>query len=73
MTAMEPQPPKSPEGSSDRFKCPTCGAATSAGSDAFPFCSARCRMVDLGRWLDGRYTVSREVSEEDLDDPTLHP
>ena len=37
--------------------CPTCrGAAarvTAAGPNkAFPFCSARCQMIDLGRWLD---------------------
>jgi len=70
---MEPQQPSSTEGSSKPLKCPTCGAAVSADSDAFPFCSTRCRMVDLGRWLDGRYVVSREVSEEDLDDPSLSP
>ena len=23
----------------------------------FPFCSERCRLVDLGRWLDGVYTI----------------
>jgi len=70
---MEPQQPSPSGGSPKQIKCPTCGALASADSDAFPFCSARCRMVDLGRWLDGRYIVSREVSEEDLDDPSLNP
>jgi uncharacterized protein len=32
-----------------------------------PFCSARCKKIDLGGWLDGRYRISRSVSEEELD------
>ena len=23
----------------------------------YPFCSARCRKIDLGRWLDGKYRI----------------
>jgi len=26
----------------------------------FPFCSERCRLLDLGAWLDGRYSVPAE-------------
>lgn len=32
-----------------------------------PFCSQRCRIADLGSWLDGAYRISRPISEEDLD------
>jgi hypothetical protein len=32
-----------------------------------PFCSARCKAIDLGGWLEGRYRISRPVEEEDLD------
>jgi hypothetical protein len=32
-----------------------------------PFCSQRCKTIDLGSWLDGRYQISRPVEEEDLD------
>lgn len=32
-----------------------------------PFCSERCRLVDLGAWSDGAYAVSRPVQMEDLD------
>ena len=36
--------------------------------DSFrPFCSERCRLADLGKWLDGGYRISAPVSEEDLD------
>jgi endogenous inhibitor of DNA gyrase (YacG/DUF329 family) len=33
-----------------------------------PFCSQRCRTVDLGGWLSGAYRVSRPIEEEDLDE-----
>ena len=32
-----------------------------------PFCSARCRPADLGKWLDGGYRIEAPISEEDLD------
>ena len=25
---------------------------------SFPFCSERCRLVDLGRWIDGDYAIA---------------
>jgi endogenous inhibitor of DNA gyrase (YacG/DUF329 family) len=49
-------------------RCPICDAPSGADEGAFPFCSRRCRMIDLGRWLGGRYVVSRPMSEEDLTD-----
>ena len=36
-------------------RCPVCGKPS---DPAFrPFCSARCKQVDLGRWLSGGYTI----------------
>jgi len=32
----------------------------------FPFCGERCKLIDLGRWLDGKYQVP--VVEEDGDE-----
>jgi endogenous inhibitor of DNA gyrase (YacG/DUF329 family) len=39
--------------------CPICHGATlpRAQNKAAPFCSPRCKLVDLGRWLDERYRV----------------
>ncbi|MBI2892344.1 MAG: DNA gyrase inhibitor YacG [Deltaproteobacteria bacterium] len=38
--------------------CPACGKAFSAGAvSSAPFCSDRCRLVDLGQWLEGAYRV----------------
>jgi endogenous inhibitor of DNA gyrase (YacG/DUF329 family) len=40
-----------------------------AGSEApRPFCSQRCRTIDLGSWLTGAYRLSREIQEDDLDE-----
>jgi endogenous inhibitor of DNA gyrase (YacG/DUF329 family) len=42
-------------------KCPICGKAyevdSIGGLPTFPFCSERCRLVDLGRWIDGAYVI----------------
>jgi uncharacterized protein len=38
--------------------CPTCGKEFDAArSPAKPFCSERCRTIDLGRWLDESYSL----------------
>lgn len=38
------------------MRCPVCGKEFElAASPAKPFCSARCRSIDLGRWLDESY------------------
>ena len=45
------------------MKCPTCKKSVpdpAPGDDlplCFPFCSDRCKLIDLGRWLDGKYQV----------------
>jgi uncharacterized protein len=44
--------------------CPICGKPAVAA--AKPFCSERCRDVDLNRWLSGSYAIpAREGEEED--------
>ena len=47
--------------------CGICGESVAEGSPQFPFCSERCRKIDLGRWADGAYKVSRPIEERDLD------
>jgi uncharacterized protein len=50
-------------------KCPTCGRAILPDDvPTRPFCSDRCRIVDLGRWLGGSYRIGSPVTEEDLDE-----
>lgn len=38
--------------------CPVCGRPAPAARR--PFCSDRCRTVDLGRWLKGDYAIPGE-------------
>jgi uncharacterized protein len=46
--------------------CPICRRATERSRDAaFPFCSDRCRLVDLGRWLGEEYRVPAEPDDGD--------
>jgi endogenous inhibitor of DNA gyrase (YacG/DUF329 family) len=44
-----------------RARCPTCKKAVPADPGArtkwYPFCSERCRLVDLHRWLTGDYRI----------------
>jgi hypothetical protein len=35
-----------------------------------PFCSRRCKMVDLGKWLDGKYVIPDDSGKDSLDRPT---
>jgi len=44
--------------SAGRPRCPTCGQPVDwVGNPARPFCSLRCKLVDLGRWLDERHRL----------------
>ncbi len=38
--------------------CPACKKTVAPDEKTFPFCSERCRLIDLGNWLDGRYLVA---------------
>ncbi len=52
ITVVEPAP------------CPTCGRSVGAGGEHSPFCSRRCRLVDLGRWMKGDYRISRGIDQD---------
>lgn len=39
------------------MECPICKKPVEPGVETAPFCSKRCRMVDLNRWLEGKYQV----------------
>jgi uncharacterized protein len=34
----------------------------------YPFCSKRCKLLDLGKWIDGDYKIISELKKEDSDD-----
>jgi len=39
------------------LKCPICKKDVSKADPEFPFCSERCRLLDLGKWASGEYRV----------------
>ena len=49
-------------------ECPTCGETIEEPGKSFSFCSPRCRMADLGKWMNEDYRISREMKETDLDE-----
>lgn len=48
-------------------RCPICNKdmLPRAENPAFPFCSARCKQVDLGRWLNEEYRVPVTPDEDE--------
>jgi uncharacterized protein len=50
-----------------KHDCPLCRKATDSETDAdFPFCSERCRLLDLGNWSSEKYVVSETALDETL-------
>jgi uncharacterized protein len=46
--------------------CPICKKPTDSGKEAeFPFCSERCRLLDLGAWSAEKYVVSDPIFDEE--------
>jgi endogenous inhibitor of DNA gyrase (YacG/DUF329 family) len=39
------------------MKCPICKKEVKPGDPEFPFCSERCRIIDLGNWASGKYAI----------------
>ena len=59
-------------------RCPTCSKSYEIAAidelPSFPFCCERCRLIDLGRWADGKYAIpggpapAGRAAREDEDD-----
>lgn len=50
-----------------KWHCPICRKPTDSETDQdFPFCSERCKLLDLGSWSSEKYVVSEPVSYESL-------
>jgi uncharacterized protein len=48
-------------------RCPICGKP--AVDQQRPFCSRRCALIDLGRWIGGNYRMPAEQDDEESDAP----
>ncbi|WP_185913440.1 DNA gyrase inhibitor YacG [Bartonella massiliensis] len=62
---FEPKETDLPKESRPPHPCPICGKMSQ--KSAYPFCSPRCRAIDLNRWLSGAYILppSPQVSDEE--------
>lgn len=50
--------------STDGPKCPICRRAVASDAPSFPFCTGRCKLIDLGNWIDGRYAIPGASAED---------
>lgn len=51
-----------------KLKCPICKKEVRLGAPDFPFCSERCRLIDLGNWASGKYVISTPVTPPKAED-----
>ena len=51
--------------------CPICRKAVPADGPFIPFCSDRCRIIDLGNWASEKYTISTPVDPQTLEEIPL--
>ena len=48
------------------LRCPTCSELVRFNDEDFPFCSDRCRKIDLGKWASGVYKISSPVLDPEV-------
>ena len=46
--------------------CPICKKQVKSGNPCMPFCSERCKLIDLGNWASEKYTIP--VTTQPMDD-----
>lgn len=57
--------------------CPTCKTLVPRREENFPFCSARCKTIDLGNWASDAYAIKGEsaidIDATDMEhNPSIH-
>ena len=60
-----------------RVRCPICQKSFEIAAltelPSFPFCTERCKLVDLGRWIDGNYVIPGAPLPEDQNEAEERP
>jgi hypothetical protein len=46
------------------MKCPICKKDVPPASPYQPFCSDRCRLIDLGNWASGTYRIPAPLESD---------
>jgi uncharacterized protein len=55
-----------------KLTCPTCRKPVDATNEDLPFCSDRCRIIDLGKWASGDYKISTPIFDPDVLESLQH-
>ena len=50
------------------MKCPICKKEVEEGNPESPFCSERCRIIDLGNWASEKYVIPSTDTPQAQDD-----
>ena len=53
------------------MKCQICRQPVEIGMPDFPFCSERCRLLDLGNWATEKYVISTPIQPGDPEHPEV--
>ncbi|MBL8229303.1 MAG: DNA gyrase inhibitor YacG [Bryobacterales bacterium] len=51
------------------MKCPQCKKPVSADAPFLPFCSERCKLLDLGDWASEKYVISTPMEHTPQREP----
>ncbi len=52
------------------MRCPICRKEVDISNLFVPFCSERCKLIDLGNWASGKYVIpGAPASPDDQDEP----
>ena len=55
-----------------KLRCPICKKEVKRTNPDFPFCSERCRLIDLGKWASGGYVISSPVTALTTSGPVMN-
>ena len=50
------------------IQCPVCKKEVAPTSAEFPFCSERCRIIDLGNWASEKYRIPSDTRSDAAND-----
>lgn len=53
------------------LRCPICRKPVAKADEEFPFCSERCRTIDLGRWASGAYVIPTPIEDIEKEDEVI--
>jgi endogenous inhibitor of DNA gyrase (YacG/DUF329 family) len=55
--------PDMPRKKTLKLRCPICKNVVKSDAAEFPFCSDRCRTIDLGKWASGAYVIPSPLAD----------